>query len=139
MTTQWRKPSWRKGSFHDRATSLPKQDWLLAKRLTELLRLSSMQISSSRTRRISRHFRHDLPLRARKPSTRHHFPQALGRKGCPQVCRGTPQPRFCHVLLLQILGQERLQSQENHPRLTIYWLVTIGICLCQSNYGSTGM
>jgi len=101
-----------KGSLHDRATSLPEQHRLLANRLTESLGLSTMQIRSSRTGRMSRHFSHDLPLSATKPSTRPLSPQGLGRRVVRQFCRGTPQPRICHVLLWQILGQQRLQAHK---------------------------
>lgn len=95
-----------------------------------------MQVRSSITRTIPHHFSYHLPLHASKPSARPLPPQALGRNGCPPVCRRIPQPRFCHMLLLQILGQERLQSQKK-PHLTIHWLVIIDICPCQSNYGSS--
>jgi hypothetical protein len=139
VTTQWRKPSSRKGSLDDRATFLPKQDWLPANRLNELLRLSSMQISSSRTRRISRHFRHDPPLRANKPSTRLLFPPGAGKKGLsaspPWNTTTTPLP----FATLANPWPRKRQSQEKQPRLTIYWLVTIDICPCQSNYGSIEM
>jgi hypothetical protein len=66
-----------KGSLHDRATSLPEQDRLLANRLTESLGLSTMQIRASKTGRMSRHFSHDLPLSASKPSTRPLSPRGL--------------------------------------------------------------
>ena len=121
-----------KGSLHDRATSLPEQHRLLANRLTESLGLSTMQIRSSRTGRMSRHFSHDLPLSASKPSTRPLPPQGLGRR----VVRQSAVEHHNHASAMCYSGKSLVNKGY---RRTNYLLVTMDICPCQSNYVSTAM